>query len=156
MKRNGTERLWLLLVEDSPADVYLVKEAVRQEGLQVDWTVAEDGESAIQTIDSVDADSGAGAPALLLLDINVPRKSGNRVLERFRRSPRCGAIPVIMISSSDSPAERRRAFELGANEYFRKPSSLDEFMKLGAVVRCLLEQKLALAVLRASAEGPGD
>jgi DNA-binding response OmpR family regulator len=126
---------WLLLVEDSPADVYLVQEAVRQEGLRFDWKVAEDGEAALEIIDQVDENSDLEAPRLLLLDINVPRKSGNHVLEHLRRSPRCHGVPVVMISSSDSPAERQRAFDLGANEYFRKPSSLDEFMKLGAVVR---------------------
>jgi DNA-binding response OmpR family regulator len=129
-----------MLVEDSPADVYLVQEAVRQEGLRFDWKVAEDGETAIQIIDRVDADADAVAPGLLLLDINVPRRSGNHVLQHFRKSPRCGTIPVVMISSSDSPAERKRAFDLGADEYFRKPSSLDEFMTLGSLVRRVHEE----------------
>ena len=51
------------------------------------------------------------APELMLLDINVPRRTGNQVLERIRNSPRCAHIPVVMISSSDSPAERNRAFK---------------------------------------------
>jgi DNA-binding response OmpR family regulator len=141
MMSKGIDQRWLLLVEDSPADVYLVQEAVRTEGLRFDWRVAEDGETAIQIIDRVDANLELDVPQLMLLDINVPRKSGNHVLEHLRRSARCSSVPVIMISSSDSPAERQRAFDLGANEYFRKPSSLDEFMKLGAVVKRVHEAR---------------
>lgn len=62
------------------------------------------------------------------------------MLERIRSSPRCGRIPVVMISSSDSQAERNRAFQKGADAYFRKPSNLAEFMELGKLVRELHEQ----------------
>jgi len=139
MKLRVPERPWLLLVEDSPADVYLVQEAVRQEGLDLEWGVAEDGESAIQLIELMDTEKGTSIPKLLLLDINIPRRSGNQVLEKFRNSARCRGIPVVMISSSDSAAERKRASDQGASVYFRKPSSLDEFMLLGGIVRRLIE-----------------
>jgi len=135
------ERPWLLLVEDSPADVYLVQEAVRQEGLAFEWKVAEDGETAIQLIDFLDADGQTPVPRLLLLDINIPRRNGNDVLQHCRASARCGQVPVVMISSSDSAVERLRARHQGATEYFRKPSGLDEFMQLGAVVRRVLEYR---------------
>jgi DNA-binding response OmpR family regulator len=79
-------------------------------------------------------------PGLLLIDLNIPRKDGTHVLSRLRRSPRCGEIPVIMISSSDSPVDRGRALELGVKEYFRKPSSLVEFMSLGKTVRRVLDE----------------
>jgi CheY-like chemotaxis protein len=134
------ERIPLLLVEDSPADVYLVREAMVQEGLNVELKVVEDGEQAIEIVNRVDAGRETRTPELMLLDINVPRRTGNEVLERVRRSPRCARIPVMMISSSDSPDERGRAFELGANAYFRKPSSLSEFMQLGKLVRQLHDQ----------------
>ena len=140
-----TEGVWLLLVEDSPADVYLVREALRQEGLVVDLEVAEDGERAMEIVDRVDAAPESRVPDLMLLDINIPRRSGNQVLERVRSSQRCANVPVVMISSSDSPAEQRRAFELGANAYFRKPSSLSEFMKLGKLVRQLHDQARGIA-----------
>jgi CheY-like chemotaxis protein len=134
------ETLSLLLVEDSPADVFLVREAMKQEGMKVHLQVAEDGERAIQILDQVDSDHTTRAPEFMLLDINVPRRTGNQVLERIRNSPRCANIPVVMISSSDSPAERNRAFKQGATAYFRKPSNLTEFMELGKLVRELHEQ----------------
>jgi len=130
----------VLLVEDSAADVYLVREAMSREGLNFRLDVAEDGEKAIEILDHVDANPQEHAPGLLLLDLNVPRKNGMVVLDRLRQSPRCGGIPVIMISSSDSPWDRRSAFELGVTEYFRKPSYLDQFMLLGKIVRRLVDE----------------
>jgi len=134
---NAPEQLRLFLVEDSPADVYLVKEAMRREGLDCAVQVAEDGEAAIGMIESADGDSRAPVPQIVLLDVNVPMRNGNEVLERLRRSPRYANVPVVMISSSDSPKERTSAFALGATEYFRKPSTLEEFMQLGKLVRRL-------------------
>jgi CheY-like chemotaxis protein len=129
----------MLLVEDSPADVYLVKEILESEGLRFQLVVASDGEAAIHMLDRLDEGSEPDAPTLLLLDLNVPRKSGTQVLERLRRSPRCGRIPVVMMSSSDSPADRQRAIDMGATEYFCKPSTLKEFMQLGKIIRRLHE-----------------
>jgi len=138
---GNPEQLSLLLVEDSPGDVFLVKEAIQKEGLSFQLEVADDGEAAIRILDRVDAGSESRTPSLMVLDVNVPRKDGKQVLERLRRSPRCGAIPVVMISSSDSPADRQRAIDLGANAYFRKPSTLAEFMQLGKLIRRLHEDR---------------
>lgn len=123
----------LLLVEDSPADVYLVREAMEAEGVPFRMQVADDGELAMEMLQRVEAEAAA-PPDVLLLDLNVPRLDGMQILERIRRSPQCSGIPVVVISSSDSPADRRRALALGATHYFRKPSTLDEFMQLGRLV----------------------
>lgn len=139
MTLEGSQ-LRLLLVEDSPGDVYLVREAIKREGLNVALEVADNGETAIEIFDRVDEDPSEAPPGLLLIDLNIPRKDGTHVLNRLRRSPRCGEIPVIMISSSDSPMDRGRALELGVKEYFRKPSSLVEFMSLGKTVRRVLDE----------------
>jgi CheY-like chemotaxis protein len=142
MKGSGLEKLSLLVVEDSPADVFLLKEAMKEEGLSCQVEVADDGEKAIQILNEVDAGSQA-APDLLLVDLNVPRQNGTQVLERVRKSPRFGKTPVVIMSTSDTAVERRRAFDLGATEYFCKPSSLTEFMRLGKLVRRLLEEQSA-------------
>lgn len=123
----------VLLVEDSPADVYLVREAMKAEGAPFHIQVAEDGELAMEMLDRVEAEGGP-APDVLLLDLNVPRRDGIQILERVRRSARCRDIPVVVMSSSDSPVDRQRALSLGATQYFRKPSTLDEFMQLGRLV----------------------
>ena len=144
MKVAEGARLKLLLVEDSPADVYLVQEVMRAEGLAIDIVIADDGESAIQILDRMDG-SGQELLNVLLLDLNIPRKNGNCVLERLRKSPLCGGIPVVMMSSSDSPKDRQRAFDLGVTEYFRKPSTLDEFRQLGKLVRRLCHEPAVVA-----------
>jgi len=144
MKGNNLEQFSLLVVEDSPADVFLVKEAMKEEGLECHLEVADDGEKAIRILDEVDAGSQS-VPHLLLVDLNVPRQSGTQVLERLRQSPRCAKTPVVMMSTSDTPTERKRALELGATDYFCKPSSLAEFMKLGKLLRRLLEDQPAAA-----------
>lgn len=144
MKGNDFRQFSLLLVEDSPSDVFLVEEAMKEEGLSCHLEVADDGEKAIRILDDVDAGSH-GRPNLLLVDLNVPRQNGTTVLERLRQSPVCGQTPVVMMSTSDTLAERRRAFDLGATEYFCKPSSLTEFMRLGKLVRRLLEEREAAA-----------
>ncbi|HEV8415632.1 MAG TPA: response regulator [Bryobacteraceae bacterium] len=140
MTPDNFDQLSLLVVEDSVADVFLVKEAIKEEGLKCRIEVADDGEEAIRILDSVDSGS-QGPPSLLLVDLNVPRHDGTQVLERLRRSPRCKSTPVVMMSTSDTPAERKRAFDLGVTEYFCKPSSLAEFMELGKLVRRLLEEE---------------
>jgi CheY-like chemotaxis protein len=145
MSSKETEQPSLFLVEDNPGDVFLVRTAIREEGLQYDLKVAEDGEKAIRMIDDVDESGEGPVPTLMLLDMNVPRKTGIQVLERLRKSERCGKIPVVMISSSDSLSERQRAFGLGATEYFLKPSTLADFLQLGKLVRKLHEQAYGVA-----------
>jgi two-component system, chemotaxis family, response regulator Rcp1 len=131
--------LTLLLVEDNPADVFLVKEAMREEGLDCEFHVVEDGEKAIAFIDRMDA--GADAPPdLLLLDLNVPRRTGDEVLGRIRKSEKCANVAIVVITSSDSPHDRQRAKDLGADEYFRKPANLEQFMELGKMARRLTEK----------------
>jgi len=138
------DRLSLLLVEDSPADVYLVREAMRREGLRVHWDIADDGEWAIRMIDEVDSNASTPCPDVMLLDLNVPRCTGDEVLERIRRSPRLAHTPVVIMTSSESLDDRDRLMKLGATEYFRKPSNLREFMKLGRLVREVHERSIPL------------
>jgi two-component system, chemotaxis family, response regulator Rcp1 len=115
-----------------------VREAVRIENLPLEVHIAEDGQKAIDFIKRAEADPDAPCPHLLLLDLNLPKKDGLEVLQWLRGSGKYKGIPVIIITSSDSPADRRRAAELGAG-YFRKPPNYDQFMKLGGVLKQLLE-----------------
>lgn len=139
LPKNMT-KLTLLLVEDNPADVFLVREALHEEGLDCDLEVLDDGEQAIQFFERVN-EGGQAPPDLLLLDLNVPRIGGERVLERLRQSQPCAGVAVVVITSSDSPRDRQKAADLGAAEYFRKPANLDEFMALGKLVRRLADKR---------------
>jgi CheY-like chemotaxis protein len=86
----------------------------------------------------MDQDASLERPHLFLLDLNLPKKTGGQILERVRQSPRCGQIPVVILTSSDSQRDKAQAANLNATGYFRKPSRLDDFMKLGPYIRDLL------------------
>src|SRR4051812_24873313 len=115
----------ILLAEDNPGDVFLVRRALEKHGLQeVDLVVVEDGQSALRYIERVDSEESTSAPQIALLDLNLPRAAGTRILTRIRQSPRCSAIPIIIVTSSDSPLDRDAAAALGATGYFQKPGDL--------------------------------
>jgi|HubBroStandDraft_6_1064221.scaffolds.fasta_scaffold1089259_1 CheY-like chemotaxis protein len=129
----NTERPQLLLVEDNPADANLVEEALAEVNLDCDLAIVRDGAQAVDFIDRLEH-----PPALVLLDLNLPKISGEAVLERLRSSPHGKTAKVLVISSSDAPADRERVKKLGATDYFRKPTSLAEFMQLGPLVKAML------------------
>lgn len=131
----------IVLVEDSAADVFLVREALEQAGVQSELKVLCDGEEAIQFVESIESNENALGPSLIILDLNLPLVSGEQVLAHVRRTRKCGATPVIILTSSESPRDREAVVRLGANEYFRKSSNLDDFMRVGTVVRSLLDRK---------------
>jgi CheY-like chemotaxis protein len=132
----------ILLAEDNPGDVFLVRRALEKHGLRdVELVVVEDGQAALRYIERVDADDSVFSPALALLDLNLPRATGSRILMRIRQSPRCSGIPIIIVTSSDSPLDRDAAAQSGATGYFQKPGDLAGFMYLGQVVRDALEGK---------------
>ena len=128
----------ILIVEDAEADVYLVREALGNTGLNFDLSVMDDGEKAMNLVEALDRDPNLPLPDLILLDLNLPRKSGGQVLERLRRSGRLKDLPVVILTSSEAAKDRATATQLKATGYFHKPSSLDEFMRLGGLVRDLL------------------
>jgi CheY-like chemotaxis protein len=127
---NQTVRI--LLAEDNPADVYLIEEALREHQVPFEITVAEDGEAAIAMLARSDQ-----RPDIVLLDLNMPKRSGGEVLERLRQGSG-SELPVIVLTSSDSPSDKEEALRLGATCYIRKPTGLDEFLEIGATVKRLV------------------
>lgn len=117
-----------------------MRRALEKHDLDCKLIVVEDGQAALHFIEHADADGEAVCPDLVLLDLNLPRATGNRVLTRIRQSPRCAGVPIIIITSSDSPLDRESAARLGATGYFQKPGDLAGFMKLGRIVRDALEK----------------
>jgi CheY-like chemotaxis protein len=132
----------ILLAEDNPGDVFLVRRALEKHGLHINLIVVEDGQAALNFIAKAETDASVGCPDLVLLDLNLPRASGSRVLTRLRQSRRCAVTPIIIITSSDSPLDKESAAKLGANAYFQKPGDLAGFMQLGRIVsETLLEHQ---------------
>src|SRR5579884_3005881 len=131
-------RLNLLLAEDNLPDALLVREVIRKENLPFDVHLVSDGQQAVDFIANSEHDDQAPCPHLLLLDLNLPKRDGFEVLRRLRQSPRCKHSAVLVITSSDSAADRSQAASLGA-AYFRKPPNYQEFLKLGAILKQMME-----------------
>jgi CheY-like chemotaxis protein len=130
-----------LLADDNPSDVYLVREALREHGVDCLLRVASDGKEVLSVISGETPDVDVEDLSLIILDLNLPRHDGIEILQRLRESPVFDRVPVLVLTSSDSPRDRVLADELGATRYLRKPSNLDEFLILGAVFKELLEQR---------------
>jgi CheY-like chemotaxis protein len=131
----------ILLIEDNPGDVLLVREALKEHEVTTPLFVITDGEKAVEFIEKLGKDGDGPCPALVLLDLNLPKRTGHDVLSRMREMKRCEHTPVVILSSSDAPADRRAAAAFNISRYIRKPSTLDEFMMIGAVIRQLLEHE---------------
>jgi CheY-like chemotaxis protein len=125
----------VLLVEDNPTDVFVVRGVLKECGIECRLQVAADGETALAFLRSLEADAGAVCPALVLLDLNLPKISGIEVLALIRKSRRCSEVPVVIVTSSNSASDLAATRELGATGYFRKPSDLESFLELGTLVR---------------------
>ena len=104
------------------------------ENLPLEVHIASDGERAIEFIAAAERDPNAPCPHVLLLDLNLPKIDGLEVLRRIRASGKCRNLPVLIVTSSDSPADRSMAKQLGAG-YFRKPVTYEEFVKIGNVLK---------------------
>lgn len=115
-----------------------MEEAIAQHAAGLQVMGVRSGEEAIRLVEELDADEAVPCPALFLLDLNLPTKSGDEVLAHIRRSKRCAHLPVVVVTSSDSPEDRERARQLGADRYFRKPCDYDDFLHLGEIVKELL------------------
>lgn len=121
-------------------DALLVREAIAMQDLPLDVYPVVDGQEAIDFISRAESDPDATCPEFLLLDLNLPKKDGFEVLRRLRASEKCKNIPVLVITSSDSPTDQAIVSELGA-AYFRKPPSYQQFLRLGEVMRDLLAKR---------------
>jgi CheY-like chemotaxis protein len=121
----------ILLVEDNPDDVLLMQRAFRKLNLLNPMKVVEDGEAAVAYLSEVaDGHHNAEVPALVLLDLKLPRRSGLEVLEWLRAQPRLRRCPVVVLTSSREAPDVRTAYDLGANSYLIKPVEFQSFLDM--------------------------
>ncbi len=120
----------ILLVEDQRQDELLILRALRRINLANQVDVVRDGQQALDYLfqqGDFAARAGAGLPAVVMLDINLPRLNGLEVLERLRADPRTRLLPVVILTSSDDERDRLRSYGSGANSFVRKPLDFGEF-----------------------------
>ena len=144
MTKTQSRPVEVLLVEDNPGDVRLTQEAFKDGRVFVNLTVASDGVEAMQFLRRNGAHSTKPRPDLILLDLNLPRKSGREVLEEIKADDILKRIPVIVMTTSKAEQVFHRAYNLNANCYVTKPVDLDEFLN---VVRSIEDFWLTIVTL---------
>jgi len=120
----------ILLVEDNPQDEMLILRSLRKVNLANQVDVARDGQQALDYLfrdGEFAGRSGPELPAMVLLDINLPRVNGLEVLESLRADQRTCFLPVVILTSSDEERDRLKSYEKGANSFVRKPLDFTEF-----------------------------
>jgi chemotaxis family two-component system response regulator Rcp1 len=127
----------LLLVDDSPADATLVREALKASTLSVTLYVVSDGVEALAFLHQEDPYTAAPRPDLVLLDLNMPRKDGHSVLAEVRREPTLLGLSIVVFSGSSNQTDIDKSYELGANWYVSKLLALEEFFQ---TVKTAVEQ----------------
>jgi CheY-like chemotaxis protein len=130
----------VIIVEDNPGDAFIMEEALREHSVDCAVTILSTGEEAEIFVAELERDLTTSCPDVVLLDLNLPKRSGHSVLARIRASSRCASIPVVIVSSSEAATDLAENRRLGATAYFRKSTRLDEFMKLGSLVKSLLRR----------------
>ena len=141
------EKGTILLVEDDPDDVLLIRRAFTKAGVLDSMQIVGDGEGAVDYLGGSGAYSSRERfplPAVILLDLKLPRKSGFEVLEWIRAQPGLRRIPVVVLTGSDQRSDVDRAFDAGANSYLVKPVGLDaltEMMKTLNLYWLLLNER---------------
>ncbi len=122
--------LEVLLIEDNPGDIRLTKEALRNGDVAVSLNVARDGVEALDFLHRQGSFATAPRPDIILLDLNLPRKSGREVLSEIKVDPNLKRIPVLVMTTSRADQDIDRAYSLNANCYITKPMDLDEFLRI--------------------------
>lgn len=118
----------ILLVEDNPVDVDLALRAFARRKLANPVLVARDGEEALEWIPRWEA--GETKPAVILLDLNMPRVDGLTVLQTLKANPEFRNIPVVILTTSKEDRDISKAYELGVNSYIVKPVNFENFMEV--------------------------
>src|SRR5580692_8290658 len=130
MRSIGTDTgaIEVLLVEDSPGDVRLTREAFKDAKVHINLHVALDGTEAMAFLKREGDYANVPRPDLILLDLNLPRKDGREVLAEIKESPTLKTIPVVILTTSSSEADILRSYQLHANCYITKPVGLEGFL----------------------------
>jgi len=119
----------ILLIEDSPGDIRLTEEAVENASFKAKLNPVTNGIDAMLYLRKKDPFQDASRPDLILLDLNMPKKSGREVLAEIKNDSDLKSIPVIILTTSNSHEDIVKSYELNANSFITKPVELDDFFR---------------------------
>ena len=128
----------ILLVEDNPGDVELLRLALKTAGFECDLTVLDDGGEAIAMVKGQGKYAEVAPPDLAILDLNVPKNDGIEIIESMRASEVYRDTQVVVLSSSSSPRDYARLERFHIARYITKPPDLDEFLNIGSQLKSLV------------------
>jgi two-component system, chemotaxis family, response regulator Rcp1 len=148
MALRSSKPIDILLVEDSPGDVRLVQEALREAKVRNRMTVVNDGEEAMTCLRKQGRFAHESTPGLILLDLNLPRKNGFEVLQEIKVDESLRRIPVVILTTSQAEQDILKSYDLYANAYITKPVDLEQFL---AVVKAI--EGFWLEIVRLPAAG---
>lgn len=121
----------ILLIEDNPGDILLIKESLKENKFFAELTVISDGEEAMEYLNKAgDSSSGVSLPDIILLDLNLPRKDGREILVEIKKDDNLKAIPVIVLTSSSEESDILMSYKGYANCFISKPVDLENFIKI--------------------------
>ena len=135
-----SEIVHILLIEDNEGDIFLLARALEHAAFHHRLTVLQDGADAMSFLRRDFSSEPDSRPDLVLLDLNLPRVEGSKILELFRTSSVLQSIPVVLLSSSTAPRDSAKASLLNHCIYIAKPSDLDAYMEIGFQVKAFWEQ----------------
>src|ERR1700738_5669870 len=124
----------ILLVEDNEGDILLTKEAFEDAKIHIKLTIARDGKEAINFFNKHRDHPDGELPDLVLLDINLPKKSGHEVLKDIKENENSKNIPVIMLTTSSSDIDINQSYHNYANCYITKPVEVNDFLAVIASI----------------------
>lgn len=129
MSSSSFEKPVMLYVEDDDSAVFLLQTALNEMSIEIEMFRVHNGEEALTWLNRSSLFANAPRPDLILLDLNLPRKSGLEVLMEIHDDASLRSIPVVIFSSSFLETDRRLSFELGARDYIRKPLTFAAFVE---------------------------
>jgi CheY-like chemotaxis protein len=125
----------IVLIEDNAVDIFLLRKALDAAGLHANVTILSEGDEAVSAVAHW---TESTVPDLIVLDLNLPRRSGLEILRAIRGSARLADSLVVVLSSSDSPIERQALSELGVRDFFLKPFRYEAYLQLGRELSALV------------------
>lgn len=128
------KKINILLIEDNPGDVRLIREAFKTSKIDNIFTVVNNGENAMDCLFKRGNYAECTRPDLILLDLNLPQKSGLEILEEIKTNPEFKRIPVVVLTASNADENIQKSYGLFANCYITKPADFNQFVDVVKVI----------------------
>ena len=130
MEKEKVGLVQILLIEDNPGDIRLIKESLKENKFLAELVVISNGEEAMQYLRKEGEFTNIDLPDLILLDLNLPKKDGREILSEIKHDEKLKTIPVIILTSSSEESDILKSYQNYANCFISKPVDLDNFIKV--------------------------